>query len=85
LRTASPFGGGDVGGGTVVLLMKRSMLRKGAHVGAELGAPAGIACADEVTERCRLIADIVAKVENRTTPKISQMLIFSQLRHRSIP
>jgi hypothetical protein len=35
--------------------------------------------------RSPLCADIVAKVENRTTPKISQMLIFSQLRHRSIP
>ena len=31
------------------------------------------------------LADIVAKVENRTTPKISQMLIFSRLRHGSIP
>jgi hypothetical protein len=34
---------------------------------------------------CPKSADIVAKVENRTTPKISQMLIFSRLRHRSTP
>ena len=40
----------------VVLLMKRSVAKKGAHIGAELGALAGIACADEVTERCRLMA-----------------------------
>lgn len=40
----------------VVLLMKRSVAEKGAHIGAELGAPAAIACADEVSERCRLMA-----------------------------
>jgi hypothetical protein len=28
LQIESPFGGGDVGGGTVVLLMKRSVLVK---------------------------------------------------------
>jgi glycosyltransferase involved in cell wall biosynthesis len=31
--------------------------------------------------RCLDLADSVAKVENRTTPKIPQNLIFSQLRH----
>jgi hypothetical protein len=29
---------------------------------------------------CRLVADAVEKVENRTTPKISQMVIFGLLR-----
>jgi hypothetical protein len=29
--------------------------------------------------------DIVAKVENRTTPKIPQNLTFSQLRHCNAP
>jgi hypothetical protein len=30
-------------------------------------------------------ADTVEKVENRTTPKISQMLSFGQLRRRDVP
>jgi hypothetical protein len=42
----------------VVLLMKRAVAEKGAHIGAELGAPAGIACADEVRERCRLMTHL---------------------------
>ena len=29
--------------------------------------------------RCRLLADFVAKVENRTTPKISRKVIFREL------
>jgi hypothetical protein len=32
-----------------------------------------------VLEPCLFLADIVAKVENRTTPKISQKLIFGLL------
>jgi hypothetical protein len=31
-----------------------------------------------------VLADTVEKVENRTTPKISQMLIFGQLRRRDV-
>jgi hypothetical protein len=31
------------------------------------------------------LADIVAKVENRPTPKISQKLIFSRLRRGNTP
>jgi hypothetical protein len=34
---------------------------------------------------CRRLADIVAKVENRTTPKTSQTLIFGRLRHCNTP
>ena len=46
------------------------------------------------TERCRMAqataplfdsTDTVEKVENRTTPKISQMLIFGQLRRWDAP
>jgi len=35
--------------------------------------------------RCRFLADTVAKVENRTTPKIPQKQIFSRLPHCNTP
>jgi hypothetical protein len=34
------------------------------------------------TLKCPLMVDAVEKVENRTTPKISQMVIFGLLRRR---
>jgi hypothetical protein len=37
-----------------------------------------------LTER-PVLADSVAKVENRTTPKISQKLIFRRLHHGNTP
>lgn len=53
----------------VVLLMKRLVAEKGAHIGAE-GAPAGIACADEMTERYRLMAQRGRSRRRETRPVV---------------